>query len=120
MGSRAVYTGFYSLFCNYEITPTVFSQMIKWAITKKTVKILWFNCLVAWKIFTFLVLKKLVMLHILLTYLKLKLLQVMLIIYLSKGCSKLCELSNYIFITALNIFNIVNHSNAICCKPCNY
>ena len=51
---------FKSLLIIFEISAAFFSKGIKRAIAEQTVKVLWISSFMAWKIFTFFILKKLI------------------------------------------------------------
>ena len=62
MGNRAVHTGLYSVWQVFEFPAALLPQRIQGTITEQTVKIFRMLCLMAWKKFTFPVLKKFIML----------------------------------------------------------
>jgi hypothetical protein len=64
MRAQTIYAGFHATCGVLEIATAVLTHVIQRTIAKQTVEILWLIRLMTWKIFTFFVLKKLVVLHI--------------------------------------------------------
>ena len=60
MWEITVHAGFYSVFQEFTVSTTGFPECIEGTITKQTVKVRLRNSFMAWKIFTFFILKKLI------------------------------------------------------------